>query len=85
MENQNNGPKRADGRRDALLGVTRYLNRYYCVNWNVDQVNEFMKQYRISRGSNPSWRHSKNAQYVQRGFADFVAYCKANLKRKRKL
>lgn len=78
------GIRRSDSNRDALEGVVNYLHKYYQLNWDIDQVNDFMKEYRLSRDSNPSWRHSRNAQYVQKGFGDFVAYCNIHLKKKNK-
>lgn len=47
---------------------------------NLTGINEFMKKYRLSVGSNPSKVIDKNAYYIQQNFKPFAEYCKQNLK-----
>ena len=47
---------------------------------NFKGINEFLKGYRLSRGSNPSNTVEKNAQYIQNNFKPFAEYCKLKLK-----
>lgn len=63
----------------AYNGVTIYLHEKFNVNWTVEQVCEFMIQYREYRGSNPSKHYQKNAEYIQNNFQPFVEYCKKKL------
>lgn len=47
---------------------------------NFKGINEFLKEYRLSRGSNPSNIIEKNSFYIQQNFKPFAEYCKQKLK-----
>lgn len=72
----------------ALNGVCLYIQNKYPnsyvsqsirINRNFRAVNDFMKEYRISRGSKPSKDMDKNAIYIQNNFTPFAEYCKLKL------
>lgn len=47
---------------------------------NLKGINDFMREYRIEKGSNPSKVLDKNAYYIQQNFKPFAEYCKEKLK-----
>jgi len=47
---------------------------------NLSGLNNFMREYRQQKGSNPSKVIDKNAFYIQQDFKPFAEYCKQKLK-----
>lgn len=48
--------------------------------WNAKGFNQFLKDYRISRNSNPSNIPFKNCLYIQKDFEPFIKYCQEKLR-----
>lgn len=72
----------------ALNGVALYIQRKYPQSSVTQMIrksghfkalNDFMREYRKSRSSNPSKDMDRNAMYIQNNFTPFAEYCKQKL------
>lgn len=73
----------------ALNGIWLYVQRKYpdslvsqkvLKSGHLKSLNDFMQEYRKSRGSNPSKNMVRNAMYIRNNFTPFAEYCKQKLK-----
>lgn len=64
-----------------VLGFYKEIpkDQQHC-KYNIKGIEQFMKDYRVSRGSNPSNDYFKNALYIQKDFESFIKYCQEKLK-----